>query len=311
MAPTYFRLVVDWAKMEGPDGAVDVNLPRDGCLRSIGPCAAWAGIRQQLEAVKAAQTRSPGHFRLMAVISEIPDDQAAPPSGCEPKGILPRSRAPKDLAAYQDLIRQVNAEAARAGVKIEFWSPLNEPNHPYFLSPQRTRCDPDAPSASVPTYVNLARAMQQTLEPGQKLVLGELGGISNHPIISTTATDFARQLPKDLVCAADVISVHGYAPQPNPVPELEKTLPCDTPIWVTETGAKTPPLTPDEVCHTMDARLKEYYADPRIQAVFQYTLRDDPVFPTGLVSPDLTTAYPALNLWTQWSRGGTPPQGAC
>ncbi|MEA2170850.1 MAG: hypothetical protein QOF76_4150 [Solirubrobacteraceae bacterium] len=289
--PTYYRLVIDWAKSVNPDGSFNLTSPQGGCLRTVPPCAGWFGVRQQLQAVKAAQERSPGHFRLMAVIFDTPEQQAAPPSGCEPKGLEARSRAPEDLAAYQDVIRQVNAEAARQGVKVEFWSPWNEPNHPYFLSPQRTACDPDAPSASVPTYVALARAMQQVLEPGQQLVLGELGGVSDHPIISTELTDFVRQLPSDLVCGASIISVHGYAPQPNPVPELEQALPCDKPIWVTETGTKT------HDCPTMAQRLKDYAADPRVKAVFQYTLREDNLFPTGLVTTDLTTAYPLLELW--------------
>ena len=33
---------------------------------------------------------------------------------------------------------------------------------------------------------------------------------------------------------------------------------------------------------------------------FQYTVREDDKFPTGLVSTDLTTERPALKEWTAW-----------
>ena len=42
------------------------------------------------------------------------------------------------------------------------------------------------------------------------------------------------------------------------------------------------------------------FRDPRITAAVQYTLREDDVFPTGLVTTDLTRAYPALKEWQQW-----------
>ena len=37
-----------------------------------------------------------------------------------------------------------------------------------------------------------------------------------------------------------------------------------------------------------------------ITAAIQYTLREDDVFPTGLVTTDLARAYPALKEWQQW-----------
>ena len=42
--------------------------------------------------------------------------------------------------------------------------------------------------------------------------------------------------------------------------------------------------------------------DPRVQAAFQYTFRDDPAFPVGLADPHLTTLYPAYYLWAEWAR---------
>ena len=37
-----------------------------------------------------------------------------------------------------------------------------------------------------------------------------------------------------------------------------------------------------------------WYDDPRVTIAFQYTVREDDKFPTGLVSTDLTTDRPAL-----------------
>ena len=47
----------------------------------------------------------------------------------------------------------------------------------------------------------------------------------------------------------------------------------------------------------------------------QYTLREDDLFPTGLVTTDLGRAYPALAEWTAWgaraSAADPPPPDAC
>ena len=69
------------------------------------------------------------------------------------------------------------------------------------------------------------------------------------------------------------------------------------PIWMTETGAGAPRTAtartggrPAEIrgCRAVHRILKSWYRDPRITAAVQYTLREDDVFPTGLVTTDLT-----------------------
>ena len=42
---------------------------------------------------------------------------------------------------------------------------------------------------------------------------------------------------------------------------------------------------------------RTWQADPRIRAAFQYTLRDDPIFPTGLADIALTRLHPAYEAW--------------
>ena len=48
---------------------------------------------------------------------------------------------------------------------------------------------------------------------------------------------------------------------------------------------------------------------------FQYTVREDDKFPTGLVSTDLTTDRPAMKEWTAWGGGrqatDPPPRSTC
>jgi hypothetical protein len=52
-----------------------------------------------------------------------------------------------------------------------------------------------------------------------------------------------------------------------------------------------------------------------VTAAFQYTLREDDRFPTGLVSTDLRQAFPVLGLWQAWGARRTPaappPRDGC
>lgn len=202
IAPAYHRIVVVWSSSVGTDGAFDPAATQTGCMRDVGPCAPWDGLRAQLEAV-------PPEREVLVVPMYTPGaDQQAPP----------------DLEAYRAMVRAVNAEADRAGVAIGYWSPWNEPNHPGFLHQVR------APEV----YEQLAKVLQEELRPGQQLVLGELAGAQAHGFEA-----FVRALPEDLVCEAPIVSVHEYLPDPgDPVERLEPLLDCDQRIWVTELGTR-------------------------------------------------------------------------
>ncbi|MDX6624254.1 MAG: hypothetical protein QOE75_2186, partial [Solirubrobacterales bacterium] len=89
MAPTYYRLVVDW-----PSVANGFAQPQGGCMREIQPCAGYAGLQDQLAAVAAAQKKHEGRFQVMLVIAGTPDALAAPGRGCERAGVQARSRPP-------------------------------------------------------------------------------------------------------------------------------------------------------------------------------------------------------------------------
>jgi hypothetical protein len=47
----------------------------------------------------------------------------------------------------------------------------------------------------------------------------------------------------------------------------------------------------------MAAQLRAWKRDPRIRAAFQYTMRDDPLFPVGLADSALTRLFPAYEAW--------------
>lgn len=312
-----------------------------GCARDVGPCGAYAGIRAELAAI-ATQQRAPGggldgDFKVVIDIFGVPAWAAAPPSGCELGRTTPFSRplGPAAIAGYRALIRSLLTLAARAGVSLEWWSPWNEPNNPLFISPQRATCAADSPTLSPAVYAQLAQAMAAELKADggvRHLLLGELDDYPTDSPHRTSIASFIAALPADVVClAGDVWSVHDYAARgafassADPVEALESALDArgacarEAPIWVTETGAGAPrPGFPrpagaaDERagCEALAVQLARWHGDPRVQAVFQYTFREDPAFPVGLLSADLSHLYPTYDLWLDWSRlraDGEPP----
>src|SRR5207248_5692215 len=118
------------------------------------------------------------------------------------------------------------------------------------------------------------------------------------------------------------------APPLDPVVALEHALDArggcaaGAPVWVSEAGAGAPhPGRPrsgtaaqaHSGCAALAAQLLRWRADPRVAAVMQFSFREDPAFPVGLVSADLARVYPAYGLWLSWSRAlarGVPPPSA-
>ena len=325
LKPPLYRLAVDWAVLQpAPDAPIDWTRPAEGCARAAQPCAPYAGIRDTLRAIRSQQQAGNG-FATMVVIYGVPEWAAAKPSGCERVGIGPRSRPITDqgLDGYRALIRSLQGLARREGVAIRWWSPWNEPNGPFFVSPQRARCSGSAKPLSPAVYTKLAQALRQELEGGQQTVIGELAGLSTARKYGTSISEFYEALPDDVVCSAGVFAQHAYAKRgdkaddPGAVGSLEDALdkrPCarDKPIWITETGVGGPHVgdarsPKDESvradCQALNVALRRWDADPRVDAAFQYTFRDDPVFPVGLADAELEKTWPAYDLFKAW--GGT------
>jgi hypothetical protein len=277
-----------------------------------------------------------GDFNVVIDIFGVPAWAAVSPSGCEFAGTTPFSRPlrPAAISGYRALIHSLLALAARAGVALEWWSPWNEPNNPLFISPQHASCAADSPTASPAVYSQLARAMAAELNGNggvHHMLLGELDDYRTDSPHRTSIASFVASLPADVICLADAWSVHDYAARgassssADPVAALESALDprgaCarEAPIWVTEAGAGAPrPGFPrpagatDERagCEALAVQLARWHGDPRVQAVFQYTFREDPAFPVGLLSANLSHLYPTYDLWLDWSRlraAGQPP----
>jgi hypothetical protein len=165
--------------------------------------------------------------------------------------------------------------------------------------------------------------------PGrQEMVIGETAGLLERESSYTDVRGFIRGLPEDVVCAARAYGQHGYIGGPDPVDDVARALkhfdcPRTHEIWMTETGAgrarsgeerDTSRKGQRRNCLAMHKRLVQWYEDPRVTAAFQYTLREDDRFPTGLVTTDLQEAYPALKEWQAWGdRAPTapPPKAHC
>jgi hypothetical protein len=338
--PSYIRLLVDWAALQ-PDPARPAELEArvSGCARDVGPCVGYAGIDEQLAAIASRQhaARLAGIPAPEVVIQILgtPAWAARAPSGCEPRGTTFFSRPVSEaaLGAYRALIGSLLALGAREGVALPWWSPWNEPNDPVFISPQRASCAASSPSLSPAVYSELARAMAAELHAAggaHQMLLGELNAFRSDSPDRTSIQSFIAALPTDVICLGDVFSIHVYARSHgasgvDPVQSLESALDARgscgraARIWVTEAGAGAPhpgsPRPPgaadeEDGCHALAGQLIRWYSDPRVGAVFQYTFREDPAFPVGLESADLSHTYPAYQLWLTYSHrlaAGEPP----
>jgi hypothetical protein len=326
LKPTFFRIVLDWPSLQPEQGKpADLAHPYDGCLRGTPPCAGWAGVKDQLAALASRQKQHNGGWEALVVITGTPDWAARPPSGCERAGTQPRSRAPKPSAmgAYRQLVKDVIALGGQVGVKLRYWSAWNEPNHPFFISPQRATCSTSSKSLAVVRYAELVRNLKRALDeaPGdQEYVLGELAGLDESKTKSTSIREFLRKLPTSIVCGSTILSQHGYITGINPVDDATEGAashhcPKKHVVWMTETGVGAPHAGQDKrtsakserrACRQLHRRLVKWYDDPRVTAAFQYTFREDDVFRTGLVTTTLDRAFPVLSEWQAWGGSARP-----
>lgn len=326
LKPRFVRLPIYWHKLQ-PDPATpaSLTLPADGCARGVPPCGASNGIADQLSAIASMQKEGLGVPQVEVVIAGVPDWAAQPAGGCERRDAGPASRAinAAGLEGYKALIAQIAELATQQGATLRYWSPWNEPNHPTFISPQRAACDAASPTLAAGVYAELARAAKAALDavPGdQELVLGEMAGSTTPSPRRSTVQEVVAALPDDVACLSRTWSQHDYAQvtpdptKPDPVRALQGALDkraCTrgAHIWVTETGVggddPGAPRPTDDValraqCRAQDAALRRWAADPRVDAAFQYTFREDSAYPVGLADAGLTRTYPTYDLWAAW-----------
>lgn len=327
MRPSLYRLLVVWDVVQPTaDAPPNLDAPNGGCMRAIPPCAPYAGLRDQLRALASRQRE--GGWQALVTFTSTPDWAAAPASGCRDGAgaDVPSAAA---LPAYRRLVAAVLAAAREVGADIRYVSPWNEPNHPYFLAPQRTTCAPAAPSRVPEHYAALGSAVRSELGAGQELVLGETAGILGRTSRSTSVGELIAALPRPLVCSAPVWAQHAYIGGTDPVPAVRAALaarecPRRHAIWITETGVGPAPeslaAAPGVAggrrgCRMLHRRLVAWHRDPQVTVAAQYTLREDDRFPTGLVTTDLARPRRALTEWLAWgarpSPAAPPPELSC
>ena len=310
LQPRYARLYVLWSAVQ-PRPAARFDWDADG--------SGGFSVRAQTRAIRAAG------FEPLVTFYSTPAWAARPAGGCEPPKANVNARAPRAdaLPAYRAMVESFLAMAKREGLDVRYLSAWNEPNSGLFLAPQRARCDPSSsPSRGAAEYAPIARALDAALDaaPGeQEAVVGEVSSpFKARPIISTV-DEFIGALPRDVACGGRVWAQHQYAGDADGVSAAERRLekiPCaPRELWVTETGAgaRKPgaPRTYDAAtlrgtCVGLDILLQRWWADPKVTAAFQYTLREDPNFPVGLASADLGRTYPTFALWRAWGARAKP-----
>lgn len=341
VAPSRVRLIVDWARVQPEPGQpADLEAAHDGCLRGAPPCASWAGVREQLQAIASRGRGGAPVPEVVVTVHGVPDWAARPASGCERPSEQARSRPVTEagLEAYGALVRDVVALAAREGAPVTRWSPWNEPNHPAFVSPQRGACDPASEALAPAVYADLARAAREALPRDTGLLLGDLAGYDEPTAHTSSVGEFVGALPDEVACAPGAVwAVHQFAGprgtegarSDDATRTLRRALdrrPCtrEARIWVTETGAgardpgRARSGSAAELragCRGLARVLRRWDRDPRIDGVFQYTVREDPLHPVGLVDPGMTRVHPSAALLAAWGRtgpGDPPPRpGAC
>ncbi len=308
--PRYARLYVLWSAVQRRPGArFDWDAEGSGGF----------SVRAQVRAIHEAG------FDPLVTFYSTPAWAARPAAGCEPPKANVNARAPRAdaLPDYRAMVESFLAMASREGLDVRHLSAWNEPNSGLFLAPQRERCDPaSSPSRGAAQYAPIARALSAALDaaPGdQEAVVGEVSSpFKARPIISTV-DEVVAALPRDVACGGRVWAQHQYAGDADGVSQAERRLaaiPCaPRELWVTETGAgaRKPgaPRTYDATtlrgaCVGLDILLQRWWADPKVTAAFQYTLREDPNFPVGLASADLARTYPTFALWRAWGAREEP-----
>ncbi|HEY3190843.1 MAG TPA: hypothetical protein VGJ70_25350, partial [Solirubrobacteraceae bacterium] len=79
-------------------------------------------------------------------------------------------------------------------------------------------------------------------------------------------------------------------------------------VWVTETGVAAD--SGRDGCRALARALRDWAGDPRVDAVFQYTFREDDAFRVGLADAGLTRLRPAYEAW-RGAAAGMPGAAEC
>jgi hypothetical protein len=321
LRPNYVRVLFPWERLQPRAGRKpNWDAPPGGCPKLAPACKSPHGMRALLQAIRQRQAAD-GGWKILAVPYFTPLWAiAGPVTGCQKvRNRHARAQMPR-IPAYRRFLRALNALADKVGVKIDYITPWNEPNHPGFLQPQRAQCRVSSKAIAPRMYATLVRAAKRELRYGQTIVLGSLAGLQRPRVYGAGAAEFIRGLPHDVACTEGPFAQHAYVGAPgrggraarpaNPdtasryglldgvIAALDaKQCPQIKALWIAETG------TFDHRCEGMFSALRSWAINDRIDAAFQYTFRESSHYPVGLVSPSLFDTYRSYRAWLAFAGG--------
>ena len=323
--PRYLRLLIDWAQLQPSQAApADLEQPVDGCARGVPPCGSYPGVAGELEAIasqqRAARGRGEAEPQVVVDMLGTPSWAALPAHGCEAPGTPPTARGPRPdaLPAYRALIaraarpRQPRRASACSGGRLGTSRTTRASS-----APQRARCTTSGTPLATDAYAELARAMAAELQAagtGARMLLGELGGYlrgSPHRLARrrvrggparrravperatgrstpTRPTDPARERPKARTPSSrsSARSTRAAAVPRAPASGSPRRAPARRDPGRPRAG------TADEEAGRQTRRSgassMRWSSDPRVAAVFQYSFREDPAYPIGLIESELS-----------------------
>ena len=195
-------------------------------MRDKQPCAPYAGLRDQLARPRRrASARTPAAWQALVVFTEHAGVGGAPRPAAA--GARAAPAPPRDLKAYRALVRGVLALADEVGAELRYFSPWNEPNHPYFLSPQRDACDAGARSRAIaPTPRSRATCAPSWATPTRSgSCSARRPASSSRPRRATVgAGDDPRPTREGSCARAPVWSQHAYIGGTDPVAAVKAAL---------------------------------------------------------------------------------------
>ena len=289
--------------------------PHDGCLRGKPPCAAYAGVRDQLARARLAPAAK-GGWEVLVVITGTPDWAAAPAGGLRARRTRSRARAPLKaaaLAAYRKLVDDVIALGAPGRRELRYWSAVERAQPPVL---HLARSAPPATRGAAEPRRRALRGARRRDARGARRGARRPAVRARRDRRADAADARSHDVDEFLAGAAARARLRGAGvgaarlrrrARPGRAVEQRarrhRAAPRAHAVWITETGVGAPHAggaaprgsrSRARGCRALHDALMQLVRDPRVTAAFQYTFREDDMFPTGLVTTDLTAARPVL-----------------
>ena len=307
-------------------------MPADGCMRGTPPCAPFSGIRDVLRAV-ASQQKAGGGFEVAGL------DLRRARLGRRAAERLRARRRDAALAADQrpGPRRLPGADRARCyalgasrGRRPALVEPVERAQRHVLPQPAARGVRPLVAAAVArglhqarPRDARRARAAARA---SSSSCSASSPGCARPRLRGSGVEEFYAALPDDVVCTASVYAQHAYAERgrrrvgtaarraargrARQAPVRRRTSRSGSPRPASAArrrrrAHRRPRERSGATAARSTRRCADGTLDPRVEAAFQYTFRDDPAFPVGLADAGLTRTWPAYDEWLAW--GGDRP----